>query len=299
MKEVISNWLMGLQDDISNQLEAVENGKAFKEDIWQREGGGGGRTRVLEGGNVIERGGVNYSAVEGEVSLPMMRSLELADRFEEGMTFYATGVSLVIHPRNPMAPIVHMNVRYFELSDGTWWFGGGIDLTPIYVLEDDAKFFHHQLKNTCDTFDKDFHPEFKTWADNYFYIKHRSETRGIGGIFFDRINSKRGMDKEQCFEFIKAVGDTFCPTYLPILKKNKDLPYTEANKHWQSLRRGRYVEFNLVLDRGTKFGLDTNGRTESILMSMPPHAEWVYDFQPEAGSEEEKTISFLKKGILW
>lgn len=299
MKDSISQWLMSLQDDICGQLEAVENGMTFKEDLWSRDGGGGGRTRVLEGGRVLERGGVNYSAVEGKASQTMMRSLEMDADFHKDMTFYATGVSLVLHPRNPMVPIVHMNVRYFELSNGVWWFGGGIDMTPIYVVEQDARFFHQQMKDTCDSFDQGFYNEFKKWADDYFFIKHRNETRGIGGIFFDRLNGQRGFTREFCFEFIQAVGNTFCPSYIPILKKNMGLAYEENHKRWQSLRRGRYAEFNLVLDRGTKFGLETNGRTESILMSLPPHAEWAYDLRPEEGSDENKTLRWLRKGVDW
>jgi coproporphyrinogen III oxidase len=192
-----------------------------------------------------------------------------------------------------------MNVRYFEMSNGTWWFGGGIDLTPHYVVEDDAKHFHQELKTVCDNHHADYYAEFKKWADDYFYLKHRKETRGVGGIFFDRLSEKDGFTKESRFEFVKSVGEAFAPIYTYFMDKNKDLPFTENEKTWQMLRRGRYVEFNLVWDKGTKFGLDTDGRTESILMSMPPVANWVYNYKAEAGSEEEKTMRLLTKGIDW
>ena len=215
--------------------------------------------------------------------------------------FFASGVSLVIHPANPFVPIIHMNVRYLQLGDAEW-FGGGIDLTPVYVEENDAKYFHQTLKATCDRFHPSFYSDFKKWADNYFFIKHRNETRGIGGIFFDHI----GRDKKelkislgQFFEFVMAVGNIFLPTYTHLVRKNKDKPFGEKEKQWQLLRRGRYAEFNLVYDRGTKFGLETSGRTESILMSLPPQANWQYNFTPEKNSAEEKMLAILKKGIEW
>ncbi len=198
-----------------------------------------------------------------------------------------------------MVPIIHMNVRYFEQDNGVYWFGGGIDLTPHYIVEEDAKYFHTQLKNACDQHHLSYYPEFKKWADDYFFIQHRNETRGVGGIFFDRLAENEKFTKEQRFEFVKSVGNTFAPAYTSLIKKNKDLPYTENEKQWQFLRRGRYVEFNLVYDKGTKFGLETNGRIESILMSLPEHASWIYNFKPQSGSKEEKTLSLLKKGVNW
>lgn len=242
---------------------------------------------------MFERGGVNFSAVEGDMSPKMLQVLQVKPKSDGPMRFTATGVSLVMHPRSPRVPIVHMNVRYFEMTDGTWWFGGGIDLTPIYVVDEDTAAFHGVLRKACDRHDPAFYPEFKQWADEYFFLSHRNETRGVGGIFFDRLGEAKGQDFEGRFAFLREIGNAFCPAYLPIVRKNLALPYGEREIKWQSLRRGRYVEFNLVHDRGTKFGLETNGRTESILMSMPPHAEWVYDFVPEPGSPEADTQRFL------
>lgn len=293
-KEEIADWFRQLQLHICSELES-EDGKAkFEEDSWERPGGGGGHTRVIQHGNVFEKGGVNFSAVHGELTEPIMKALELNDR-----NFFATGVSIVIHPHNPFVPIIHMNVRYFELGDGTYWFGGGIDLTPHYVQTDDAKFFHQQLKNTCDRFDANYYPEFKRWADDYFFIKHRKETRGIGGIFFDRLKEDAGHSKQQIWEFVKAVGETFAPTYRSIVSRNKNASYTDSNLKWRNLRRGRYVEFNLVYDKGTKFGLETDGRIESILMSLPENASWVYDFKPTKNSLEADTLNRLIKGVDW
>ena len=288
-KESISEQFKALQDRISTALE-TEDGGRFREDLWTRAEGGGGRTRILEG-EKIEKGGVLYSAVHGPMPAKIAEKLGLP-RAE----FYATGVSIVLHPHNPLVPIIHMNVRYFEMDNGTWWFGGGIDLTPHYVDESDARYFHQTLKATCDRFDAAYYPQFKTWADDYFYIRHRQETRGIGGIFFDRLT---GDDKQVNFDFVLAVGDTFAPIYTHFLRAHADTPHTEAHKQWQYLRRGRYVEFNLVWDKGTKFGLDTNGRTESILMSMPPQAQWTYDYRPAVGSAEAATLDWLRKGVDW
>jgi len=212
--------------------------------------------------------------------------------------FYATGVSIVLHPHNPWVPIIHMNVRYFETSDGTWWFGGGIDLTPHYIIKEDAHFFHSSLKAVCDKHHASYHSRFKKWADDYFYIPHRKETRGIGGIFFDRLDGTDGFTKPERFDFVKAVGESFIPIYTQLLNKRKNQSFTETEKNWQLLRRGRYVEFNLVWDRGTKFGLQTGGRIESILMSMPPFAQWEYANQPQVNSPEAQTLTMLKKG-LW
>lgn len=333
-KEQIADWFRGLQDRICADLEALDGTGKFQEDAWQREAGGGGRSRVIEGA-VIEKGGVNFSAVHG----PLPEKIAQALKQPAGAAFFATGVSIVLHPRSPMVPIIHMNVRYFEVSDSpltpkgeptddnesepsklgelssdlpnlgspledrgetqTYWFGGGIDLTPIYVVEEDARFFHGEMRRVCEAHHPGFHPEFKRWADDYFYLKHRHETRGIGGIFFDQLNEKRGMSKEQLFRFVQDVGNAFAPTYSHIVLKNKDLDFGEKELAWQAVRRGRYVEFNLLWDKGTKFGLDTDGRTESILMSMPPMAKWHYNLKPEAGSREAETLAWLRKGVEW
>ena len=294
-RHTISTYFQDLQDDICRRLAAADGG-TFREDHWDRPGGGGGRARVLNGQD-IEKGGVNYSAVHGELSPAAAASLKTDD----GQTaFYATGVSIVLHPRNPHVPIIHMNVRYFELEGGRYWFGGGIDLTPHYVVPEEAAWFHRQLRDTCDRFDPSYYPRFKKWADDYFYIPHREETRGVGGIFYDRLQpAAEQKSKEELFAFTAAVGETFAPTYLELLARNKDKPYTDEQQAWQRLRRGRYVEFNLVWDRGTKFGLTTSGRTESILMSLPPLAGWAYDHQPPAGSREAETLALLHKEIDW
>jgi coproporphyrinogen III oxidase len=293
-KEEIGAWFQSLQDEICKGLEATDGKTKFIEDKWIREKGGGGRTRVIADGAVFEKGGVNYSAVYGPTPSNILEALQL-----EPSDFYATGISIVIHPQSPLVPIIHMNLRYFEMTNGTWWFGGGIDLTPHYIVEADARQFHQALKQVCDRHHPTFYTEFKKWADEYFYIPHRKETRGVGGIFFDRLNTERGLSKEQLFQFIQAVGKEFLSVYVPLVNKYKELSFTEKQQQWQRLRRGRYVEFNLVYDKGTKFGLDTDGRTESILMSLPKTASWLYDFKTEKGSEEEKTWSLLKKGLDW
>ena len=292
-KEQIAAAFRRLQDEICNNLEAADGQGRFREDLWEREGGGGGRTRIIEGKRIV-KGGVNFSAVQGRLPEKIAAALGVS---EGG--FFASGVSIVLHPHNPHVPIIHMNVRYFELDSGAWWFGGGIDLTPHYIVPEDARDFHLLLKNVCDQHDPEYYPKFKKWADDYFFLKHRNETRGVGGIFFDRLGPTEGLDKTKRFAFVREVGEAFCPAYIPLLKKYSDVPFGEAERHWQALRRGRYVEFNLVWDKGTKFGLDTDGRTESILMSMPPMAEWVYDYRPTPGSREAETLSLLRKGIDW
>ncbi|TAE34293.1 MAG: oxygen-dependent coproporphyrinogen oxidase [Cytophagales bacterium] len=294
-KEHIQAWFQGLQDRICAALEAADGGARFIEDHWERPGGGGGRSRILTDGAVIEKGGVGFSAVHGEATEGTLRQLGLTEPAE----FFATGVSIVLHPHNPRVPIIHMNVRYFEMSSGHKWFGGGIDLTPHYVVDDDARWFHAQLKAVCDRHNPDYHARFKPWADDYFYIPHRKETRGIGGIFFDNLRPQNDQHKEELFAFVQDVGNAFAPIYTHFMNQNRDLPFGEREKNWQLLRRGRYVEFNLVWDRGTKFGLETDGRTESILMSMPPQANWAYNVQPEPGSEEERTLGLLRKGVDW
>jgi coproporphyrinogen III oxidase len=295
-KETIRDWFIALQDSICSELEIADGKEKFISDVWERPGGGGGISRIISNGEVIEKGGVNFSAVWGKSPDHVLKSLKLA---EADADFFATGVSIVIHPHNPMVPIIHMNVRYFEMSTGQSWFGGGIDLTPHYINEEDARYFHQQLKTTCNQHHPSYYTNFKKWADDYFFIKHRNETRGIGGIFFDYLKDDNGFTKEQRFDFVKSVGLTFVPTYTHLMNKNKYLRFTEKEKQWQYLRRGRYVEFNLVWDRGTKFGLETDGRTESILMSLPPQARWEYNHAPEERSEEERTLSYLKKGINW
>lgn len=285
---------MSLQDQICKALEARDGAGKFHEDKWEREAGGGGRTRIIEG-QIIEKGGVNYSAVHGPMPENIAKALGLG-----ATDFYATGVSIVLHPHHPMIPIIHMNVRYFETTAGPWWFGGGIDVTPHYVDIDDAMFFHQHLKATCDNTDKLFFPKFKTWADDYFYVRHRKETRGIGGIFFDKLNTASYThEKDVLWKFVQDIGESFVPIYHRLSENKESLPVTTIQQDWQRLRRGRYVEFNLVWDRGTKFGLDTNGRTESILMSLPPMAAWKYDHVPMEGSQEKFTIQHLRKGIDW
>jgi coproporphyrinogen III oxidase len=292
-KEYISNFFKDLQDRICISLEKEDGKSKFKEDLWLRDGGGGGRTRVITDGNIIEKGGVNFSSVYGKMPPKIIDYLKV-----EGNNFFATGVSIVIHPISPMIPIIHMNVRYFEIDDGLYWFGGGIDLTPHYINKDDAYYFHSELKKICDKYDKNYYKRFKEWADNYFFLKHRNETRGIGGIFFDRLNHiSENKTKEELFNFVKDVGNRFSNIYINIIRKNKDKTYSEREKKWQLIRRSRYVEFNLIYDAGTKFGLETNGRVESILMSMPPQAIWLYDYKPEKNSKEQETLNLLKKGI--
>ncbi|MDF2455343.1 MAG: hemF [Cytophagaceae bacterium] len=294
-KEHIAEAFKGIQDYICQQLEQADGKAQFQEDLWHREEGGGGRSRILKDGNTLEKGGVGFSAVHGKTPEKILQALSLPPS-----DFFATGVSIVLHPNNPHVPIIHMNIRYFEMSNGTYWFGGGIDLTPHYVVKEDAQFFHQKLKVHCDTYHPEFYGTFKRWADDYFYIPHRNETRGIGGIFFDHLNeSKYGLTKEDIFSFVKATGMLFTELYVPLMKKNSALAFTAVEKQWQKIRRGRYVEFNLVYDKGTKFGLDTNGRTESILMSLPPEASWEYAFQTQTGSKEEATLAQLKKGIDW
>jgi coproporphyrinogen III oxidase len=294
-KDSIASAYKNIQDEICASLEAADGIGRFEEELWQREGGGGGRTRILQKGAVIERGGVNFSAVHGKLPETMKKTLGVSED-----EFFATGVSIVLHPLNPWVPIIHMNIRYFEMNNEVRWFGGGIDLTPHYIIDGDAHFFHEELKRVCDRFSPEFYPEFKTWADNYFYIRHREETRGIGGIFYDRLNpGKTGITWDELFGFSLDVGRVFAPVYTELIKRNRFREFTQQQKQWQFQRRSRYVEFNLVYDSGTRFGLETNGRTESILMSLPPQANWVYNFTPGEGSEEERTLKLLKKGINW
>jgi coproporphyrinogen III oxidase len=293
-KNEIESWFRELQDSICKQLEQVEGKVKFKEDNWTREEGGGGCSRIMAAGEVIEKGGIMFSAVWGKMPANILSALKL-----EEADFYATGISIVMHPVNPWCPIIHMNTRYFEMSNGVSWFGGGIDLTPHYVVPEEGFLFHSKIAEVCNRHHPDYYTKFKKWADDYFYIHHRNETRGIGGIFFDRLSEEETISMSDRFDFVKEVGKLFAPVYSELLNRNKSNPYSEEEKKWQLLRRGRYVEFNLVYDKGTKFGLDTNGRTESILMSMPPVANWDYDVKALPGSKEEFTLSKLKKDINW
>ncbi|MEP6606458.1 MAG: oxygen-dependent coproporphyrinogen oxidase [Nitrosospira sp.] len=281
----VKEFLTSLQGRIVKRLEEVD-GKRFQRDEWERPEGGGGLSCVMEGGNVFERGGVNYSHVFGG-GLPA--SATAARPELSGRSFEAMGVSLVLHPHNPYAPTVHLNVRFLEArkegAEPVWWFGGGMDLTPYYGFEEDAIHFHQTCKNALQPFGGDYHPRFKKWCDEYFYLKHRKEPRGIGGIFFDDLSKP---DFEPCFNLTKSVGDHFLAAYVPILERNLNKPYGERERDFQAYRRGRYVEFNLVWDRGTLFGLQSGGRTESILMSLPPIVKWRYDWKPEPGGAEDK-----------
>ncbi|MBT9613526.1 MAG: oxygen-dependent coproporphyrinogen oxidase [Burkholderiales bacterium] len=292
----VKTFLTELQELIVERLEQVD-GKAFKRDGWQRPEGGGGLSCVMEEGNVFERGGVNFSHVFGD-KLPPSAS---ANRPElAGRGFEAMGVSLVLHPRNPYAPTVHMNVRFFVAQkagvDPVWWFGGGMDLTPYYGFEEDAVHFHQMCQNALSPFGAQYHPRFKKWCDEYFYLKHRAEPRGVGGIFFDDF-SEGGF--EAAFNLTESVGDHFLPAYVPILERRLDMPYGERERDFQAYRRGRYVEFNLVYDRGTIFGLQSGGRTESILMSLPPIVKWRYDWHPEPSSPEAKLYTDFLTGKDW
>ena len=279
----VKTYLTGLQDRIVNKLSGLDGG-TFIRDAWDRPQGGGGITRLIEGGQLFERGGVGFSHVFGDNLPPSASAVrpELA-----GRSFQAMGVSLVLHPRNPYVPTVHMNVRCFIAekpgADPVWWFGGGMDLTPYYGFADDAAHFHRTCRDALAPFGAEYHPKFKQWCDRYFFLKHRNEPRGVGGIFFDDLGEP---DFEHCFALMRSVGDHFLPAYVPIIERRRDLPYSERERDFQAYRRGRYVEFNLVFDRGTLFGLQSGGRTESILMSLPPVVNWRYNWQPEAGTPE-------------
>lgn len=299
MKDKFYHYIQGLQNRITYKLEDIDGKTKFREDIWEREEGGGGRTRVIDNGAVFEKGGVNISAVHGTLPKSMQAYFKVGE-----VDFYACGLSLVLHPRNPMVPTVHANWRYFEMYNAKAeiidrWFGGGQDLTPYYLLEDDAKHFHQVCKTACDRHNPEFYPEYKKRCDAYFYNPHRNEGRGIGGLFFDYCKASGDMSMEDWYNFVTDVGDSFLDAYIPIVERRKNLKYTEAQRKWQEIRRGRYVEFNLVHDKGTLFGLKTNGRIESILMSLPPHVQWIYDHHPEPGSEEEKLIDILKNPVDW
>lgn len=293
----VKTYLLALQDDICAQLAAEDGGVTFAEDAWDRPGGGGGRTRVISNGAVFEQGGVNFSHVFGDKLPPSATAQrpELA-----GRSFQALGVSLVIHPNNPLVPTSHANVRFFiaekEGEEPVWWFGGGFDLTPYYGFEDDCISWHHAAKVACDPFGEDVYARYKQWCDDYFFLKHRNEPRGIGGLFFDDLNA---WGFEKTFAFMRSVGDAYINAYRPIVSKRKGLLFTETQRDFQLYRRGRYVEFNLVYDRGTLFGLQSGGRTESILMSLPPLVKWRYAWQPEPGSEEARLYTDFLRPRDW
>ena len=299
MKDQFYKHIENLQDSITSKIEEVDGLAKFEEDIWQRQEGGGGRTRVIENGAIFEKGGVNISAVHGELPEVLRKQFNA----DEG-TFFACGLSLVLHPINPMIPTVHANWRYFEMYDTTGemvtqWFGGGQDLTPYYLFDEDAIHFHTVCKNVCDSYSPDFYSTFKKNCDDYFWNAHREEARGVGGLFFDYLKATNSFTILDRYNFVTAVGASFLESYLPIVKKRKDILFTISQKDWQEIRRGRYVEFNLVHDRGTLFGLKTNGRIESILMSLPPVVQWKYNHHPEKESEEERLIAVLTNPKEW
>ncbi|NJN22099.1 MAG: oxygen-dependent coproporphyrinogen oxidase [Leptolyngbya sp. RL_3_1] len=318
-REQVSAFMKAIQDQICEGLAAADGGTDFQQDQWERPEGGGGRSRVLKQGNVFEQGGVNFSEVWGSQLPPSI----LVQRPEAaGHGFYATGTSMVLHPQNPYIPTVHLNYRYFEAGP-VWWFGGGIDLTPYYAALEDVQHFHRTLKQACDRHHPDYYPTFKHWCDEYFYLKHRQETRGVGGIFFDYQDGRsgelyRGPDQDgiaaqhshqvgevpsrswdDIFGFVQSCGNAFLPAYVPIVDRHRDQDYGDRQRNFQLYRRGRYVEFNLVYDRGTIFGLQTNGRTESILMSLPPMVRWEYGYQPEPGTPEAALYETFLKPQDW
>lgn len=293
MRERCHQTVLALQDAICERLEALDGEARFQETLWDREAGGGGRTRILESGALFEKAGVNVSAVHGTVPEALAGSMR-----GEGDSFYATGVSLVLHPRNPHAPTTHANFRYIERGD-TGWFGGGADLTPYVLYEEDATHFHDVLATTCDRHSAEFYPRFKRWCDEYFHLPHRAEGRGVGGVFFDDVRPSQDLDMEALFSWWSEMGRSFLPAYVPILERRSDLPYDEALRQWQLQRRGRYVEFNLLYDRGTIFGLKTGGRIESILMSLPPLVRWDHAIVPAAGSPEARLLKALQTPREW
>ena len=300
MRQKMADMVHRIQDEICQQLQLLD-GVDYRQDEWTREEGGGGRSRVFSGGKVFEKAGVNVSIVHGTLSPQAAQSMGGGHELQgKDLDFFATGISLVLHPHNPMAPTVHANYRYFERGEGekpgSWWFGGGADLTPSYLFEEDAVHFHTVLKYACDRHKVADYAAYKSWCDDYFHIKHRGERRGLGGIFFDDLNS---ASKDECFDFVQDCAQSFLSGYLPILKRRDILPFTEQQKDWQQIRRGRYVEFNLVYDRGTKFGLTTNGRIESILMSLPLTSRWEYCHEVASGSEEERLLQVLREPKDW
>jgi coproporphyrinogen III oxidase len=299
MKDKFYNYIQNLQDTITSKLESVDGTARFSEDIWERKEGGGGRTRVIENGSVFEKGGVSISAVHGDLPEAMQNYFNVQD-----CDFFACGISLVLHPKNPMVPTVHANFRYFEMYNKhgevvDQWFGGGQDLTPYYLFEEDVTHFHRVLKSVCDPFGADLYSDYKDNCDRYFWNAHRNEARGVGGLFFDYLKPTSKRSLEEIYNFITACGDCFLEAYVPVVETRKTLDYTKEQRNWQEIRRGRYVEFNLVHDKGTLFGLKTNGRIESILMSFPPYVQWQYNHHPESGSEEEILLKVLQNPKSW
>ena len=299
MKDTFLTYIKNLQDTITTGLEKADGKGVFKQDLWERPEGGGGRTRVLENGAVIEKGGVNISAVYGALPSSMQQYFKVGK-----VDFFACGLSLVIHPKNPMVPTVHANWRYFEMYDSKGiiqdqWFGGGQDLTPYYLFDEDAVHFHGICKRVCDRHDPAFYSEYKKKCDAYFWNAHRNEARGVGGLFFDYLKKQKNRSMQDWYAFVTNVGNSFLDAYLPIVERRKALSYTPEQRIWQEIRRGRYVEFNLVHDKGTLFGLKTNGRMESILMSLPPQVQWRYNHYPAQGSEEARLVAVLKTPREW
>ncbi len=299
MKDKFYQYILKLQDSITSKLEEVDGVAKFQEDIWKRPEGGGGRTRVIENGTIFEKGGVNISAVHGALPESMQNYFGVKDS-----DFFACGLSLVLHPKNPMVPTVHANWRYFEMYDKEGnivdqWFGGGQDLTPYYLFDEDATHFHAISKIACDKHNPDFYPTYKKKCDNYFWNTHGNEARGVGGLFFDYCKATGDMSMQDWYNFVVQVGNSFLEAYVPIVEKRRNLSYSKEQRDWQEIRRGRYVEFNLIHDKGTLFGLKTNGRIESILMSLPPHVQWQYDHHPDNGSQEERLLQILSKPKDW
>jgi coproporphyrinogen III oxidase len=299
MKDRFHTYIRTLQNTITSRLQEVDGKAKFRKDIWERSEGGGGRSRIIENGAVFEKGGVNISAVHGELPQSMQAYFGVEDA-----DFFACGLSLVLHPKNPMVPTVHANWRYFEMYDKNGnivdqWFGGGQDLTPYYLFEEDARHFHSVCKKACDKHHPNFYGQYKKRCDEYFWNAHRDEARGVGGLFFDYCRASDDMDMNDWYNFVTEVGDSFLDSYIPIILKRKDAEYTQEQRDWQEIRRGRYVEFNLVHDKGTLFGLKTNGRIESILVSLPPFVQWRYDHRAQAGSEEEKLLEVLENPREW
>lgn len=285
-----AGYFRSLQTSICSALEQADGKATFAEDIWEHSSGGGGQTRIIRNGGVFEKGAVNFSRVSSPLSDEGAARMHTSPQRIE-----ATGISLIVHPHNPFVPTVHANFRYLELENGDWWFGGGADLTPYYLFDEDARHFHAAWKRACDAHNEAFYGKFKAWCDRYFFLPHRNEARGIGGIFFDNLSG--GFDA--LFRFVRSCGSSCIDAYLPIVQRRRDTPYGEEHRLWQLQRRGRYAEFNLVYDRGTKFGLDTGGRIESILASLPPIARWDYDVRVPSGSEEERLIDVLKSPRDW
>ncbi len=299
MKEKFYLYIKNLQDTICSKLEEIDGKSKFQEDIWERPEGGGGRTRVISNGKVFEKGGVNISSVNGPLPETMQKyfGVQKAD-------FFACGLSLVLHPKNPMVPTVHANWRYFEMYDKSGkkvnsWFGGGQDLTPYYLFNEDAKHFHIICKKACDKHDPNFYKTYKKQCDDYFWNAHRNEARGIGGLFFDRCSESNEISMQNWYDFVTEVGNSFLNSYVPLVEKRMNIKFTQKQRNWQEIRRGRYVEFNLIHDKGTLFGLKTNGRIESILMSLPPYVQWHYNHNPEDESEESKLLEVLMHPVDW